>query len=437
MERIRLTPQRIIGFTCPSEKKQAFLWDKESPRLAVRATVGSKSFIFESKLNGITIRRTIGKCSAWTVEAARAEANRLQTLIDQGLDPRELDKEQAKQKAAQEYAQEAASFEQERQKRFTLKALCDAYVTLLESRGKTKSAAATRSAFKCHVFTPHPALANTYCGDVTAYDIAAIVRLVKETGKERMAGILRSYLSAAFNAARRAPFDASLPAALIPFNVKTNPVEPVATIPVRAGDRHLSAEELARYIAALGNNLPDQALRLALYSGGQRMAQLLRARVADYNPENQTLRLYDPKGRRVNPREHLLPLATSAAAIVDALVERAKGKSSPFLFSAGDGLMHASTPVKRASEVSAEMGGETFTLRDLRRTCETMLSSIGISSDIRAQLLSHGITGVQAIFYDRNKYEDVKRSTLIRWERYLEEIKSGKPQEKVIYLAAR
>ncbi|NWO08732.1 MAG: hypothetical protein HLX50_24425 [Alteromonadaceae bacterium] len=50
MRREKLTPERIRRFACPPDRKQVFLWDTEASRLAVRATAGSKSFIFEAKL---------------------------------------------------------------------------------------------------------------------------------------------------------------------------------------------------------------------------------------------------------------------------------------------------------------------------------------------------------------------------------------------------
>ena len=93
MQRDRLTPERIRRFTCPTDAKQAFFWDSVSPRLAVRATAAAKSFIFEAKLNRSTIRTTIGDVRAWNLDDARAEANRLQSLVDQGTDPREQKKE--------------------------------------------------------------------------------------------------------------------------------------------------------------------------------------------------------------------------------------------------------------------------------------------------------------------------------------------------------
>ena len=89
MQRERLTPDRIRRFACPEGTAQAFLWDTEAPRLAVRATAGAKAYVFESKLNRRTIRATIGDVRAWCLDDARTEARRLQTLVDQGIDPRQ------------------------------------------------------------------------------------------------------------------------------------------------------------------------------------------------------------------------------------------------------------------------------------------------------------------------------------------------------------
>ena len=441
MQRERLTPDRIRRFTCPAGVKQTFLWDTVAPRLAVRATTGAKSYIFEAKLNRQTIRRTIGDVRAWNLDDARAEANRLQVLVESGTDPRELDRQEAEAKAAATAAQEAAKRAADERSRYTLRALCDAYAGHLERAGKVKSAAATRSAFKCHVFT-HPEIADAPARDVTAHQVAAMVRKVREAGKERAAGILRSYLSAAFNAAKRAPFDSAMPADLIAFGIEHNPVDNIPAIAVQAGNRTLSADELRAYIKALGDDLPDQALRLALLAGGQRMAQLLRAKVSDYNPDTATLRLWDGKGKRTAPREHLLPLAPKAAALVAGRAERVKEREkrraedagevpgdvgSMWLFSThGKVAMTFTTPGKRAAEISAGMKCEPFDLRDIRRTCETMLAGMGISRDTRAQLLSHGISGVQAAHYDRHSYTDEKRAALVAWERKLDEIEKGK-----------
>ena len=132
MARNKLTAGRIRDFECPTGTAQAFLWDTEAPGLAVRATPGSEArgFIFQSRLNGKALRLTIGDVRAWGIDAARAEARRLQTLIDQGIDPRQ---EKADKRAAIEakaLAVEAARHEAERVEAPAL----DAWAAYLDAR---------------------------------------------------------------------------------------------------------------------------------------------------------------------------------------------------------------------------------------------------------------------------------------------------------------
>jgi integrase len=109
MNRERLTLERIKRFTCSNGKRQDFLWDSEMPRLAVRATAaGAKAFIFETKLERKTIRVTIGDAVVWTLEAARNEARRLQTLVDTGNDPRIAKAEKLAETAAKQEAARCA-----------------------------------------------------------------------------------------------------------------------------------------------------------------------------------------------------------------------------------------------------------------------------------------------------------------------------------------
>jgi integrase len=422
MQRERLTVERIKRFSCPPGKSQAFLWDEDVQRLAVRVTAsGAKAFIFEGKLNRSTIRWTIGKTSDWTIEDARKEARRLQTMIDKGIDPRELEEAKKAEKAAKKAAVEA-------NQKYTLKALLEAYTDHLESRGKIKSAKAARSVIKVHVLEVDPAIAEKTAISVTAHDVAALIRQAREKGKERTSGILRSTISAAYNCGRRAPFDTELPSKFIKFNITSNPVDVIPTIAVRAGNRTLTKDELKMYMAALGDNTIDMALKLALFSGGQRMAEILRAQVTDWNEDTKTLRLLDPKGKRKQPREHLLPLGPVANAIVESLIKRSQGRDTALLFPSKNNKtpIHDSQPGPRVTEIAAAMGGDQFDLRDIRRTVETMLASLGVSLDIRAQLLSHGISGVQSKHYDKYDYMKEKRAILIRWECFLTKLQSGK-----------
>ncbi|MFZ2973747.1 tyrosine-type recombinase/integrase [Dechloromonas hortensis] len=442
-ERLHLTLERIRKLQPPPGNQATYAFDDDPKQLCVRTTpAGAKSFVYAGKLSGTPLRITIGSTNVWNLDDAREEARRLQTLIDKGIDPRELEREKAAAKAAEIAAKEAEQAATDGKKQYTLKALCCAYCDHLKAKGKTDSARQARSILNVHVFEAFPDIATLPASEIDSDHAATMIRKVIEQGKERTAGVLRSYLSAAFNAARKARFDAKLPSELIAYGVKDNPAEIIATIAVQRGNRTLNAEELKTYLAALSDtNLSDQALKLALFSGGQRMAQLLRAKASDYDQETQTLRLWDSKGRRTTPREHLLPLAPKAAAIVEKLIERAHSleaartkkedreavHSKLWLFSSsGKTQLVDTTPGKRAAEICKTMKGEAFDLRDIRRTCETMLAGLKINKDTRGQLLSHGLSGVQAAHYDRWEYIAEKRAALAAWEQRLDAIANGK-----------
>lgn len=69
----------------------------------------------------------------------------------------------------------------------------------------------------------------------------------------------------------------------------------------------------------------------------------------------------------------------------------------------------------RTKEAKKSEGGSfltDFTLGDLRRTVETRLAAAGVSRETRAQLQSHGLSGVQVRHYDRHDYLQEKRQAL-------------------------
>ncbi len=100
MGRENFTTARIGGYRCDAGKQQTIFWDSKSPGLGLRVTAtGSRSYIFESRLFGKTLRLTIGDPRAWDLGRARIEANQIKTLIDRGIDPRAL---RAEEQAAYE-----------------------------------------------------------------------------------------------------------------------------------------------------------------------------------------------------------------------------------------------------------------------------------------------------------------------------------------------
>lgn len=105
-KRVRLTLERIRKLTPPDGKQAVYVFDDESRHLSVRITpTGAKSFVYCGKLNGNPLRVTIGSMDTWNLDEARAEARRLQTIVDAGRDPRQV---KAEITAADEAARAAA-----------------------------------------------------------------------------------------------------------------------------------------------------------------------------------------------------------------------------------------------------------------------------------------------------------------------------------------
>jgi integrase len=91
----------IERLVCPEGVPKAFLRDKDVSGLRVRITSnGAKSFVYEAWLNGKSISKTLGGFPLMSIEEAKDQARELaKTIKNDKLDPRELDREKAAQKA--------------------------------------------------------------------------------------------------------------------------------------------------------------------------------------------------------------------------------------------------------------------------------------------------------------------------------------------------
>ncbi|MFC5427216.1 tyrosine-type recombinase/integrase [Paraburkholderia denitrificans] len=98
MAKVNFTAARVSGHSCPADKYQAFIWDTAASGLGLRATqAGALTYIWQGKLDGATIRVSIGAPKDWSIDKVRDEARRIKRLADAGKDPRE---EMAEQLAA-------------------------------------------------------------------------------------------------------------------------------------------------------------------------------------------------------------------------------------------------------------------------------------------------------------------------------------------------
>jgi integrase len=398
-------------------EKETLLSDGSNLYLRIRPENGGKYikqwfFIYTNDINKRR-KLMLGTYPANTLSDARVWAGKLRGMLDKGIDPAE--------------ARQAERTSKIDKAKNTCGSLLNAYVGYLKKLGK-QSHEDVAGIFKLHLSDKFK---NTPAATVTHSDLMEPIRKLVEADKHRTAAKLRSYLRAAFELALNASDDPNAPSSMLGYKLVANPAAGIkvpkgANVP---GERTLSRQELYDYANHL-EGLPDSntrdLLKLQLLLAGQRISQLVRATL-----EGETIVQRDGKGKRETPRKHVLPLQGKARVLVDA-------RGGLFVrLPAANGLdkqPRAQTDVERASQlvrrISKEMGGKPFRLGDIRRTAETMLAALGFASDLRGQLLSHGLGGVQNRHYDKHDYLPEKLKMLQAWEGFL----SQKPSKNVVLI---
>lgn len=379
-----------------------FYWRHTEARKTERTPIGAYDPLAPPKSLKPTTR-------GYSIQAALEAARELAKINAET--PGGLRAERERQRAAQEAETKAKAAKQ----RYTLKALCADYCAWLKASGKTAWREA-ENIFAAHLEAAHPDLVAKPAAQVEKREIVAAVRRLTEAGKTATARKLRAYVRAAYACALRADSDAAIPSTFIGYHVTSNPVDGTAAIRGKADKNPLSSAELRTYWKTLQgiDGVIGAALRLQVVSGGQRVVQLARLTAADVTGD--TMRLLDPKGKRAEAREHLLPITKAMRRELDRLA------GTGFILSTDGGTtpMHATSLSAWAQEAGTGAGIEGFQLKRVRSGIETMLAEAGVSREIRGQLQSHGIGGVQERHYDAHHYLDEKRKALEALHRLLE-----------------
>lgn len=379
---------------------------------------GAVIFYWRSTIGGKTERVTIGhydstaspKALKPTIKGYSAEAamRAAETLAQKHQDNKPAGGYPALVAAAKVSKQKEASEKHEAAKQ-TLQSLLDDYCDHLEALGRTAHKDA-RSIFKLHITEPWPKVAALPANEVTGEQIADMMRRVLELGKGRTANKLRSYVRAAYQTARAARSKASIPLHFKAYNVVANPAadtEPDES-QNKPDKKPLTADHLRTYWQAIKHapGFKGAALRLHLLTGGQRIEQLVNLLSA--NVAGDSILLFDGKGRPGKPpRPHTVPLIPAAAA---ALLDcKPQGH---FALSTDGGKTHLGAVTLSAWAVEAAADIPEFQAKRIRSGVETLLASVGVSTEIRGRLQSHGIAGVQARHYDGHDYMAEKRKAL-------------------------
>lgn len=384
-----LTGAAIERFTCPADKTQAFLRDRKAPALRLRVTAsGTKAFVFEAKLGRQTIRLTIGDVRSWSIEAARMEANRLRVLIDKGIDPREVAREQVVERT-RKIAREAAES-------VTVGEVWNIY---LEDRRPRWS----ELHYKDHLRKVHPGgipstrgtrgRGTTIAGPLyplmqeTLSGLTPLIlkRWAEKESRTRPASthlcwrLMRGFL----NWCMEQPQYAEILPPQNPAQAKT--VREVLSKPKVKRDS-LQREQLAPWFAAvqsLSNPIAAAYLQVLLLTGA-RPGEVLALRWKDVNSRWKGLTLRDKvEGERT------IPLTPYVAHLIEPLP-----RLNEWVFPSPSNDTRLakramSMPHKMHEKAQAVAGIEELTLHGLRRSFKSLTEWLEIPAGVVAQIMGH------------------------------------------------
>jgi integrase len=138
-----------------------------------------------------------------------------------------------------------------------------------------------------------------------------------------------------------------------------------------------------------------------------------------------------PGSRTKNGETNIVPLSSQALRILEKHIaalqaERQRRRSrgdytseSPFVFPNRLLRKHSASPIthvrKATGRVWRDLGIETFSAHDLRRTCATRLGQMQVPSHVIARLLNHRQRDITNAVYNQYQYLKEKREALDAW----------------------
>lgn len=311
--------------------------------------------------------------------------------------------------------------EREYSERGTVEQLFQEYVDDMKRRGKSSWEAVERALLTGRHAAVDELGADRKAVEVRPQDIKFLLRRVYERGTRSMATHLRAYLHGAFKYGITNELDYTRAGQDIVYGLQDNPV---ASVPVDkeskvVGERVLTKAEIKNVWNTMSEHSVSypvhSAVKLILAMGGQRVGEVLQAKVSEFDLEKRVWNL--PGKRTKNGRDHPLPLTDTAIEIIQAVCE---GSESEYLFPKATNLNEPKpvTSVGRAVTRFCESSeADHWTPRDIRRTARTMLSDAGEPAYRIDIFLNHGTTvGVGEKHYDKAKRMKDKILTMQKWE---------------------
>ncbi|ROL71873.1 integrase [Pseudomonas protegens] len=356
---------------------------------------GTKEFYFQRRVNGTKSKSKLGTWPALGLAAARDLC-----------------------RVEKEAVVSPASFQD----------LLDSYVAKLQGEGAA-SADDVKWSFNRYVSQPFPNLVKKPVSLIGPGEIRDIIAKMIADGVTTYCNRLRSQLHAAFQVGLEQEFNPrSYQKDDLKFGIKSNPV---ASVPVQAdweqpGDRALSTNELAYLWQVLPEQLSvvtAELIKFLIASGGQRPEQLLATERRHYLKDHLIIRNRKGRGAEGERSLHVVPYNKLMRQSLKAMDEINETSAYPFEGKVVGTSLHTnslSRAVTKLCSRHADKFNGPFTLRDLRRTCKTLMGVAKLSKELRDRIQGHAFGDVSSKHYDRYDYFDEKKNGLQKWATWLE-----------------
>ncbi|KJV75723.1 tyrosine-type recombinase/integrase [Orientia tsutsugamushi] len=317
-----------------------------------------KTWVLEQKFKNQSLKIRIGEFPYVSIKEAIKKAIELKTLMANGIDPREVKRQQQ--------IEENENRIKERQE-ITFKELCYKYI---EEYSKIYTTNWKEYADRVH--THAQALYEKKISKIRMSDIQQIFNDISKKGKYATANLILLTLRTIFNKAIKWGL------------IENNPTLGIEQHKMQARERRLSYDEMGRLLPVLcGKATPlirDFAL-LALYTGA-RKSNVLEMEWDNIDFERKIWHI--PKTK--NGKAQNIPLTDEAMEILQA---RKFTSESKWVLPSASASGHLERPNNSWHRVCKKAGIKNLRIHDLRRTLASCMSDAGASQKTISTALNH------------------------------------------------
>lgn len=362
---------------------------------------GNKAWVLLYRLDGKLRRTTLGTYPTMSLAAARMKAAEIRLRIKAGEDP-------YPEATANRNAPMVAEFAQE-------------YIERWAKPHKKTWTEDQRVLDKEFI----PVIGKVKMTKLTRRDIVAALDKIRDRG----AHVQANRALAVFRRMCRFAVERGL--------LEASPAVYIKATPEESRDRALSREELRLFFEAMSKESPWIGTRLALevlVRTGQRSSEVLQMSPRQLDMERA---LWTIPGELVkNGRTQVVPLPDQVLALLKVALSTTASETAVFRSPRKDACLSKQALGKAMERALKRHKIPHATPHDLRRTCATYLSELGVPRLVVSKILNHADGSVDAI-YDRHGYIPEKREAMEKWNNELDLILAGQDDGKVVRLAAQ